>query len=81
MTPQTEESKHITAEMCAVLRYTAEHGCMAKIGEPWPLRSLCGATDAGRRGGAEHMAVVCGSKLGLRRKSTILRVGVGCESQ
>ncbi len=21
--------------MCAVLRYTAEHGCTAKIGEPW----------------------------------------------
>jgi hypothetical protein len=42
MTPQAEESKHITPEMCAVLRYTAEHGCMAKIGEPWlgPARLL-----------------------------------------
>ena len=29
MTSQAEESKHITPEMCAVLRYTAEHGCMA----------------------------------------------------
>jgi hypothetical protein len=42
MTPQAQESKHITPEMCAVLRYTAEHGCMAKIGEPWlePARLL-----------------------------------------
>jgi hypothetical protein len=42
MTSQAEESKHITPEMCAVLRYTAEHGCMAKIGEPWlgPARLL-----------------------------------------
>jgi hypothetical protein len=42
MTPQAEESKHITPEMCAVLRYTAEHGCMAKIGELWlgPARLL-----------------------------------------
>ena len=35
MTSQAEESKHVTPEMCAVLRYAAEHGCMAKIGEPW----------------------------------------------
>jgi hypothetical protein len=42
MTSQAEESKHVTPEMCAVLRYTAEHGCMAKIGEPWlnPARLL-----------------------------------------
>ena len=42
MTPQAEKSKHITPEMCAVLRYTAERGCMAKIGEPWlgPARLL-----------------------------------------
>ncbi len=42
MTSQAEESKHITPEMCTVLRYTAEHGCMAKIGEPWlgPARLL-----------------------------------------
>jgi hypothetical protein len=42
MASQLEESKHVTAEMCAVLRYTAEHGCMAKIGEPWlgPARLL-----------------------------------------
>ena len=42
MTSQAEESKHITPEMCAVLRYTAEHGCVAKIGEPWlgPARLL-----------------------------------------
>ena len=42
MTSQAEELKHITPEMCAVLRYTAEHGCMAKIGEPWlgPARLL-----------------------------------------
>ena len=42
MTTQAEESKHVTPEMCAVLRYTAEHGCMAKVGEPWlgPARLL-----------------------------------------
>ena len=42
MTSQAEELKHVTPEMCAVLRYTAEHGCMAKIGEPWlgPARLL-----------------------------------------
>ena len=42
MTPRAEESKHVTPEMCAVLRYTAEHGCMARIGEPWlgPARLL-----------------------------------------
>jgi hypothetical protein len=30
------------AGMCALLRYTGEHGCMAKIGEPWlgPARLL-----------------------------------------
>ncbi len=42
MTLQSEVSKHVTAEMCAVLRYTAQHGPMAKIGEPWlgPARLL-----------------------------------------
>ena len=42
MPAQPEETKHINPEMCAVLRYTAEHGCMAKIGEPWlgPARLL-----------------------------------------
>jgi hypothetical protein len=42
MTSQT--SKHVTSEMCSVLRYTAERGCMAKIGEPWlgPARLLEG---------------------------------------
>jgi Arabinose-binding domain of AraC transcription regulator, N-term len=42
MTSQSEASKHVTPEMCAVLRYTGEHGCMAKIGEPWlgPARLL-----------------------------------------
>jgi hypothetical protein len=42
MTIQAKESKHVTPEMCAVLQYTAEHGCMAKIGEPWlgPARLL-----------------------------------------
>ena len=90
MTSQAEESKHITPEMCTVLRYTAEHGCMAKIGEPWlgparlleralPRRSLCGATDASRRRGVGHMAVVCGrcSKLGSHRKSKNLEGGSG----
>ena len=96
MTSQAEESKHITPEMCAVLRYTAEHGCMAKIGELWlgparllerqglivlalPRRSLRGAADASRRGGAEHMAVVCGrcGKLGSHRKRTNLEGGSG----
>ena len=33
MTSQIKE--HVTSEMCSVLQYTAEHGCMAKIGEPW----------------------------------------------
>ena len=28
-------SKHVTSEMCSVLHYTAERGCMAKIGEAW----------------------------------------------
>ena len=73
MTSQVEDSKHVTPEMCAVLRCTAEHGSMAKIAEPWlgPARLLerqglivlwrcfaghyCGAVDAGRRGGAEHL--------------------------
>jgi hypothetical protein len=42
MTSQAEESKHVTPEMCAVLRYTAERGCMARIGESWldPARLL-----------------------------------------
>ena len=40
MTSQAEESKHVTPKMCAILRYTAEHGCMAKIGEPW-LDAAC----------------------------------------
>ena len=42
MTSQAEASKLVTPEMCAVLRYTGEHGCMAKIGEPWlgPARLL-----------------------------------------
>jgi hypothetical protein len=35
MTSQVEDSKHVTPEMCAVLRCTAEHGSMAKIAEPW----------------------------------------------
>ena len=35
MTSQSEASKHVTPEMCAVPRYTGERGCMAKIGEPW----------------------------------------------
>ena len=73
MTSQVEDSKHVTPEMCAVLRCTAEHGSMAKIAEqrlgPARLletsrfncalallrRSLRGAVDAGRRGGAEHL--------------------------
>jgi hypothetical protein len=40
MTSQIKE--HVTSEMCSVLQYTAEHGCMAKIGEPWlgPARLL-----------------------------------------
>ena len=42
MTPEAEELRHVTPEMCAVLRYTAAHGCMAKIGEAWlgPARLL-----------------------------------------
>jgi hypothetical protein len=42
MISEAEESKHVTPDMCAVLQYTAEHGCMAKIGEPWlgPARLL-----------------------------------------
>src|SRR5262249_13107432 len=42
LTSEAEESKHVTPDMCAVLQYTAEHGCMAKIGEPWlgPARLL-----------------------------------------
>ena len=42
MTSQAETSKHVTSEMCSVLQYTAERGCMAKIGEPWlgPARLL-----------------------------------------
>jgi hypothetical protein len=42
MNSHSEASKHVTPEMCVVLRYTAEHGCMAKIGEPWlgPARLL-----------------------------------------
>jgi hypothetical protein len=42
MTSQPQASKHVTPEMAAVLRYTAEHGCMAKIGEQWlgPARLL-----------------------------------------
>ncbi len=35
MTSQAQASKHITSEMCSVLRYTAERGCMAKIGGRW----------------------------------------------
>ncbi len=35
MTSQADASKHVTSEMCSVLQYIAEHGCMAKIGEPW----------------------------------------------
>jgi len=35
MTSQSEASKHVTPEMFAVLRYTGERGCMAKIGESW----------------------------------------------
>ena len=35
MTSQVEDSKHVTPEMCAVLRCTSEHGSMAKIAEPW----------------------------------------------
>jgi len=44
MTSQAEGSKHVTAEMCSVLQYAAERGCMAKIGEPWlgPARLLEG---------------------------------------
>ena len=44
MTSQPKASKHINAEMCSVLQYTAERGCMAKIGEPWlgPARLLEG---------------------------------------
>src|SRR5262249_55768288 len=30
VTSQAEESKHITPKMCAVLRDTAEHSCVAK---------------------------------------------------
>ena len=42
MTSQSEGSKHLTPDMCAVLRYTGEYGCMAKIGGPWlgPARLL-----------------------------------------
>ena len=36
------DASALSPEMCAVLRYTAEHGCMAKIGELWlgPARLL-----------------------------------------
>jgi hypothetical protein len=42
----TTEQKALTPAMRQVLRYTAAHGCAAKIGGPWleasaPLRS-CG---------------------------------------
>ena len=42
MTSQTEKSKHVTPDMCAVLQYTAAHGCLAKIGGSWlgPARLL-----------------------------------------
>jgi len=42
MTSQAKACKHVTSEMCSVLQYTAERGCMAKIGEPWldPARLL-----------------------------------------
>ena len=44
MTSQPKASKHVTSEMCSVLQYTAERGCMAKIGETWlgPARLLEG---------------------------------------
>ena len=42
MTSQAQASKHVTSEMCSVLQYSAQRGCMAKIGEPWlgPARVL-----------------------------------------
>lgn len=42
MSSQAKVSKHITSEMCSVLQYAADRGCMAKIGEPWlgPARLL-----------------------------------------
>ena len=35
MTSQAKPCQHVTSEMCSVLRYTADHGCMAKVGGPW----------------------------------------------
>ena len=42
MTSQAQAAKHVTSEMCSVLQYSAQRGCMAKIGEPWlgPARLL-----------------------------------------
>ena len=42
MPSQAKASKHVTSEMCFVLQYAADRGCMAKIGEPWlgPARLL-----------------------------------------
>jgi hypothetical protein len=40
MTSQSEASKHVTSEMCSVLRYIAERSCMAKIGEPWLVEPI-----------------------------------------
>ena len=44
MTSQAEPCQHVTSEMCSMLRYTADHGCMAKVGGPWlgPARLLEG---------------------------------------
>jgi hypothetical protein len=44
MTSQAKPCQHVTSEMCSVLRYTADHGCMAKVGGPWlgPARLLEG---------------------------------------
>jgi hypothetical protein len=83
MTSQAEESKHITPEMCAVLRYLGAARLLERQGLIVLQHCLSGHYAARLTpAGAEvlrHMAVVCRrcGKLGSYRKSTNLEGGSG----
>ena len=83
MTSQAEESKHITPEMCAVLRYLGPARLLERQGLIVLQHCLSGHYAARLTpAGAEvlrHMAVVCRrcGKLGSYRKSTNLEGGSG----